>query len=72
MENNVSTFHHKLMNSLDPDIKFIFENDSAVANFLDVSCSTKNDQLMLDITAAVTRNTLKIILLCHWGKQSFV
>ena len=49
MENNVSTFHHKLKNGLDLDIKFIFENDSAVANFLDVSCSTKNDQVMLDI-----------------------
>ena len=35
----------ELMNSLDPDIKFIFENVSTVSNFLDVSCSIKDDQL---------------------------
>ena len=39
----------ELMNSLDPDIKPIFENVSTIANFLDVSCSIKNDQLSTDI-----------------------
>ena len=37
------------MNSLDPDIKFIFQNVSTIANFLDLSCSIKNDQLIFDI-----------------------
>ena len=37
------------MNSFDPDFKCIFENVSSVANFLDVLCSTKNDQLIFDI-----------------------
>ena len=74
----------ELMNSLDPDTKFIFKIFFIVANFLDVSCSIKNDQLVFDIlpqaytfvlllafTAAVTRNILKIILFCHWDKESF-
>ena len=37
------------MNSFDSNIVFIFGNVSTVANFLDVSCSTKNDQLIFDI-----------------------
>ena len=73
----------ELMNSLHPDIKSIFENVSSVAYFLDVSCLIKNDQLILIfttnlhigslicITATVTRNTLKVILFCHWDKESF-
>ena len=48
-EKKVSTVHHELMNSLDPDIKLIFKNVSTIAIFLDVSCSTKIDQLMFDI-----------------------
>ena len=37
------------MNSLNPAIKFIFENVSFVANVFDVSCSIKNDPLIFDI-----------------------
>ena len=39
----------ELMNSLDPDIKFIFEKLSTLLNFLDVSCSIKDDYLIFDI-----------------------
>ena len=39
----------ELINSLDLDIKFIFQNVFTVAIFLDVSCSIKNDQLIFDI-----------------------
>ena len=71
------------MNSLDPNNKFIFEHVITVANFLVVSCSIKMINLYLifttnlhirsltSITAAVTRNTLKTILFCHRGKESF-
>ena len=37
------------MNSLDPDIKLLFENVSTLAKFLDVSCSIKNYHLVFDI-----------------------
>ena len=37
------------MNSPDPDITFTSENASTVANFLDVSCSIKNYQLIFAI-----------------------
>ena len=39
----------ELINSLDPDIKFISKNVSTAVNFLDVSCSIKNDQHIFDI-----------------------
>ena len=39
----------ELISILDPDIKFIFKNVCTVNNFLDVSCSMKNDQLLFDI-----------------------
>ena len=39
----------ELMNSLDPDIKFIFEKLSTLVNFLDVSYSIKDDYLIFDI-----------------------
>ena len=39
----------ELINCLDPDNKFIFENVSIAANFLDASCSITNDQLIFDI-----------------------
>ena len=37
------------MNSLNPDIKFIFENVSTVSNLLDALGSMKNDQLIFEI-----------------------
>ena len=39
----------ELMNSADGDIKLTFEKVSTVVNFLDVSCSIKNDQLTFKI-----------------------
>ena len=77
----------ELMKGLDPDIKFISENVSWIANFVDVSCLIKNDifdnlyltfttnlhiRSLTCITAAVTHNTLKIILFCHWDKELFM
>ena len=68
------------INSLDSDINFFFENVSTLANFSHVSCLIKNDQIisifttnlhirsLTCITTAVTRNTLKITLFCHWDK----
>ena len=37
------------MNTIDPDIKFIFEEISIVAKFLVAQCSLKNYQLIFDI-----------------------
>ena len=39
----------ELINNVDRDIKFVFENVSTAANILDVSGSTKNDQLIFNI-----------------------
>ena len=38
-----------LLNSIDPDIQFIFENLSTSVNFLDVNCTLNNDVLCFDI-----------------------
>ena len=46
----------ELMVSLDPDIKFIFENVSTVAIFLDNSCLIKNDQLIFHIYHKLTHS----------------
>ena len=52
------------MNSLDLDIKFIFKYISTVSNFLDVSCSMKNDKLIFDIYRKPTQLLLAMILFC--------
>lgn len=47
----VSNFHHygNWGTVFNPDIKFIFENASKLANFEDVPCSIKNDHFIFDI-----------------------
>ena len=39
----------ELFNSIDPNIKFIFENLSTNVNFLDVQCSIVNDKMTFDV-----------------------
>ena len=53
------------MNSLDFDTKFIFKNISTISNVLDVSCSMKNDKLILDTYRKPTQSLLAMISFCH-------
>ena len=77
----------ELMNSLNPDIKFVFESVSWLKVLVHVQMFHGQQEMinlylifttnlhiifLTCITGAVTRKTLEIILLCFLEKESFV
>ena len=58
-------YRFSLLRKLMSSLYFIFENISTVSNVLEVSCSMKNDKLILDTYRKPTQSLFAMILFCH-------
>ena len=59
---DIETFY-KLINELDPDIKFIFEKLTTDINFLDINIKIVDDQLHFDVYHEVYTNQFFYLLI---------
>ena len=61
---NITEFHN-LINSLDEDLKFVFENPSRTLNFLGILLKIVGNTLVFDIYYKLTEHILYNIQNCH-------